>query len=70
MIIHLRAFILCTNHKHLQGDQAKNIPGESMTEEHYMDHDGNLISRKVMYYFISHLAGNKTYGSEKSLLFF
>ncbi|MED6269542.1 hypothetical protein CHARACLAT_000552 [Characodon lateralis] len=30
----------------LKGEEAKNIPGESMTEEHYMDHDGNLISRK------------------------
>nr|XP_046258611.1 ankyrin-3 isoform X24 [Scatophagus argus] len=32
----------------LKGEQAKNIPGESMTEQHYMDHDGNLISRKVI----------------------
>ncbi|XP_029691359.1 ankyrin-3-like isoform X7 [Takifugu rubripes] len=32
----------------LKGEEAKNIPGESMTEEHYMDHDGNLISRKVI----------------------
>uniref|UniRef100_A0A8C4GNP1 Ankyrin 3 n=1 Tax=Dicentrarchus labrax TaxID=13489 RepID=A0A8C4GNP1_DICLA len=30
----------------LKGEQAKNIPGESMTEEHYLDQDGNLISRK------------------------
>uniref|UniRef100_A0A3Q2Q280 Ankyrin 3 n=1 Tax=Fundulus heteroclitus TaxID=8078 RepID=A0A3Q2Q280_FUNHE len=32
----------------LKGEEAKNIPGESMTEEHYMDQDGNLISRKVI----------------------
>ncbi|XP_062422432.1 ankyrin-3 isoform X8 [Pungitius pungitius] len=32
----------------LKGEQAKNIPGETMTEEHYMDHDGNLVSRKVI----------------------
>ncbi|XP_070771677.1 ankyrin-3-like [Enoplosus armatus] len=32
----------------LKGEQAKNIPGESVTEEHYMDRDGNLISRKVI----------------------
>ncbi|XP_035848234.1 ankyrin-3-like isoform X19 [Sander lucioperca] len=32
----------------LKGEQAKNIPGESVTEEHYMDHDGNLVSRKVI----------------------
>ncbi|XP_019124837.2 ankyrin-3 isoform X11 [Larimichthys crocea] len=34
--------------KKVQGEEAKNIPGESMTEEHYMDQDGNLISRKVI----------------------
>ncbi|KAM6922493.1 uncharacterized protein ank3a isoform 2-T2 [Lycodopsis pacificus] len=32
----------------LKGEQAKNVPGESVTEEHYMDHDGNLVSRKVI----------------------
>ncbi|XP_077960844.1 ankyrin-3 isoform X17 [Gasterosteus aculeatus] len=32
----------------LKGEQAKNIPGETMTEEHYVDHDGNLVSRKVI----------------------
>ncbi|XP_054874605.1 ankyrin-3 isoform X12 [Amphiprion ocellaris] len=32
----------------LKGEEARNIPGETMTEEHYMDHDGNLISRKVI----------------------
>lgn len=39
--------------KQLQGEEAKNIPGESVTEEHYVDQDGNLVSRKVMYNFIS-----------------
>uniref|UniRef100_A0A8D0AQV9 Ankyrin 3 n=1 Tax=Sander lucioperca TaxID=283035 RepID=A0A8D0AQV9_SANLU len=34
------------------GEQAKNIPGESVTEEHYMDHDGNLVSRKGEFVFI------------------
>ncbi|XP_076014865.1 uncharacterized protein ank3a isoform X3 [Genypterus blacodes] len=32
----------------LKGEDAKNIPGDSMTEEHYMDRDGTLISRKVI----------------------
>ncbi|XP_035461277.2 ankyrin-3 isoform X35 [Scophthalmus maximus] len=32
----------------LKGEEAKNIPGESVTEEHYMDRDGNLVSRKVI----------------------
>ncbi|XP_069394332.1 ankyrin-3-like isoform X28 [Paralichthys olivaceus] len=32
----------------LKGEEAKNLPGESITEEHYMDRDGNLISRKVI----------------------
>ena len=43
----------CANQKYLQGEEAKNMPGESMTEEHYVDRDGNLISRKVMYNFTS-----------------
>ncbi|XP_068576544.1 ankyrin-3-like isoform X30 [Cebidichthys violaceus] len=34
--------------KKVQGEQAKNVPGESVTEEHFMDHDGNLVSRKVI----------------------
>ncbi|XP_041644861.1 ankyrin-3-like isoform X3 [Cheilinus undulatus] len=34
--------------KKVQGEEAKNIPGETMTEEHYVDRDGNLISRKVI----------------------
>uniref|UniRef100_A0A8D3BW40 Ankyrin 3 n=1 Tax=Scophthalmus maximus TaxID=52904 RepID=A0A8D3BW40_SCOMX len=38
----------CANQKCLQGEEAKNIPGESVTEEHYMDRDGNLVSRKVI----------------------
>ncbi|XP_068597822.1 ankyrin-3 [Brachionichthys hirsutus] len=32
----------------LKGEEAKNISGETMTEEHYVDQDGNLISRKVI----------------------
>uniref|UniRef100_A0A8C7UNI8 Ankyrin 3 n=1 Tax=Oncorhynchus mykiss TaxID=8022 RepID=A0A8C7UNI8_ONCMY len=35
------------NHEHLQGEQAKNIPGESVTEEQFTDEDGNIITRKV-----------------------
>nr|XP_057914731.1 ankyrin-3-like isoform X13 [Doryrhamphus excisus]XP_057914732.1 ankyrin-3-like isoform X13 [Doryrhamphus excisus] len=32
----------------LKGEEAKNISGESVTEEHYLDEDGNLVSRKVI----------------------
>uniref|UniRef100_A0A8B9L8H7 Ankyrin 3 n=1 Tax=Astyanax mexicanus TaxID=7994 RepID=A0A8B9L8H7_ASTMX len=31
----------------LKGDQAKNIPGESVTEEQFTDEDGNVVTRKV-----------------------
>uniref|UniRef100_A0A8C5HCN7 Ankyrin-3-like n=1 Tax=Gouania willdenowi TaxID=441366 RepID=A0A8C5HCN7_GOUWI len=31
----------------LKGNEAKNIPGESVTEEQFMDEDGNLVTRKV-----------------------
>uniref|UniRef100_A0A669DBR1 Ankyrin 3 n=1 Tax=Oreochromis niloticus TaxID=8128 RepID=A0A669DBR1_ORENI len=44
----LASFYSHANHKYQQGEEAKNIPGETMTEEHYMDQDGNLISRKVI----------------------
>ncbi|TNM99592.1 hypothetical protein fugu_012625 [Takifugu bimaculatus] len=49
----------------LKGEEAKNIPGESMTEEHYMDHDGNLISRKVKYSFVTFLTPEKRSSKEK-----
>ncbi|XP_054654179.1 ankyrin-3-like isoform X46 [Dunckerocampus dactyliophorus] len=32
----------------LKGEEAKNISGESVSEEHYLDEDGNLVSRKVI----------------------
>ncbi|XP_055758547.1 ankyrin-3-like isoform X16 [Salvelinus fontinalis] len=32
----------------VQGEQAKNIPGESVTEEQFTDEDGNIITRKVI----------------------
>ncbi|XP_077062197.1 ankyrin 3b isoform X45 [Siphateles boraxobius] len=31
----------------LKGDQAKNIPGETVTEEQYTDEDGNIVTRKA-----------------------
>ncbi|XP_039727806.1 ankyrin-3 isoform X7 [Pteropus medius] len=30
----------------IKGEEAKNIPGESVTEEHFTDEEGNLITRK------------------------
>uniref|UniRef100_A0A8C2DPG9 Ankyrin 3 n=1 Tax=Cyprinus carpio TaxID=7962 RepID=A0A8C2DPG9_CYPCA len=32
----------------LKGDQARNIPVETVTEEQYTDEDGNIVTRKVM----------------------
>lgn len=32
----------------MQGDQARNIPVETVTEEQYTDEDGNTVTRKVM----------------------
>ncbi|XP_056905133.1 ankyrin-3-like isoform X35 [Takifugu flavidus] len=29
-----------------QGEEAKNVPGESVTEEQFVDEDGNLVTRK------------------------
>ncbi|XP_056905113.1 ankyrin-3-like isoform X33 [Takifugu flavidus] len=30
----------------LKGEEAKNVPGESVTEEQFVDEDGNLVTRK------------------------
>uniref|UniRef100_A0A8D2LL88 Ankyrin 3 n=1 Tax=Varanus komodoensis TaxID=61221 RepID=A0A8D2LL88_VARKO len=32
----------------LKGEEAKNIPGESVTEEQFTDEEGNVITRKVI----------------------
>lgn len=40
---------LCDNLESLQGEEARNFPGESVSEEHFLDKEGNLISRKVTY---------------------
>ncbi|XP_034716809.1 ankyrin-3-like isoform X26 [Etheostoma cragini] len=32
----------------LKGEEARNIPGESVTEEQFTDEDGNLVTRKVI----------------------
>ncbi|XP_063048277.1 ankyrin-3-like [Engraulis encrasicolus] len=32
----------------LKGEDAKNIPGESVSEEHFVDQDGNIITRKII----------------------
>ncbi|XP_014911968.1 ankyrin-3-like isoform X8 [Poecilia latipinna] len=32
----------------LKGEEARNIPGQSVTEEQFIDDDGNLVTRKVI----------------------
>ncbi|XP_037547488.1 ankyrin-3 [Nematolebias whitei] len=32
----------------LKGEEARNIPGQSVTEEQFTDEDGNLVTRKVI----------------------
>ncbi|XP_065327699.1 ankyrin-3 isoform X15 [Pelmatolapia mariae] len=36
-----------SQHK-VQGEEARNIPGDSVTEEQFIDEDGNLVTRKVI----------------------
>ncbi|XP_038641622.1 ankyrin-1-like [Scyliorhinus canicula] len=31
-----------------EGEEAKNIPGESVTEEQFVDEDGNLVTKKIV----------------------
>uniref|UniRef100_A0A8C6PVW1 Ankyrin 3 n=1 Tax=Nothobranchius furzeri TaxID=105023 RepID=A0A8C6PVW1_NOTFU len=33
----------------LKGEEARNIPGQSVTEEQFTDEDGNLVTRKVTF---------------------
>ncbi|XP_041867171.1 ankyrin-3-like isoform X3 [Melanotaenia boesemani] len=54
----------------LKGEEAKNIPSESVTEEHYMDQDGNLVSRKVMCSFIPVSHFSLKYHKERGLIIF
>lgn len=35
----------------LQGEEARNIPGETVSEEQFIDEDGNIITRKVTLLF-------------------
>ncbi|XP_051935649.1 ankyrin-3-like isoform X19 [Hippocampus zosterae] len=53
----------------LKGEEAKNISGESVTEEHYLDQDGNLVSRKVIRKVIRRFSSSSTdnHGCHKDL---
>ncbi|XP_061545777.1 ankyrin-3-like isoform X10 [Phycodurus eques] len=44
----------------LKGEEAKNISGETVTEEHYLDQDGNLVSRKVIRKVICRMSSSST----------
>ncbi|EPQ07070.1 Ankyrin-3 [Myotis brandtii] len=41
-----------------KGEEAKHIPGESVTEEHFTDEEGNLVTRKVITIGISYFSWN------------
>ncbi|XP_036428138.1 ankyrin-3 isoform X25 [Colossoma macropomum] len=47
------------------GDQAKNIPGESVTEEQFTDEDGNIVTRKVIRKVVRRVAGTEEKGRRK-----
>uniref|UniRef100_A0A3Q1FZ25 Ankyrin 3 n=1 Tax=Acanthochromis polyacanthus TaxID=80966 RepID=A0A3Q1FZ25_9TELE len=44
-----------SQHK-VQGEEARNIPGESVTEEQFIDEDGNLVTRKVTVLILTYVA--------------
>ncbi|XP_072559732.1 ankyrin-1 isoform X43 [Paramormyrops kingsleyae] len=48
----------------LKGEQAKNIPGESVTEEQFTDEDGNIITRKVIRKVIRRVVPSEGRGQE------
>ncbi|XP_049320946.1 ankyrin-3 isoform X29 [Astyanax mexicanus] len=49
----------------LKGDQAKNIPGESVTEEQFTDEDGNVVTRKVIRKVVRRVAGTEEKSGKK-----
>ncbi|TSK14554.1 Ankyrin-3 [Bagarius yarrelli] len=49
----------------LKGDQAKNIPGESVTEEQFTDEEGNVVTRKVIRKVVRRVAGKDEKGKKK-----
>lgn len=51
-----------------QGEEAKNIPGESVTEEQFTDEDGNLVTRKVNILALHHLYHPPTYAFLSTLV--
>nr|XP_055032206.1 ankyrin-3 isoform X8 [Misgurnus anguillicaudatus] len=49
----------------LKGDQARNIPGETVTEEQYIDDDGNMVTRKVIRKVVRRTAAVEEQGKRK-----
>ncbi|KTG00873.1 hypothetical protein cypCar_00023882 [Cyprinus carpio] len=49
----------------VQGDQARNIPVETVTEEQYTDEDGNIVTRKVIRKVVRRTAGVEDKGRRK-----
>ncbi|XP_016350989.1 ankyrin-3-like isoform X7 [Sinocyclocheilus anshuiensis] len=49
----------------LKGDQARNIPVETVTEEQYTDEDGNIVTRKVIRKVVRRTAGVEDIGRRK-----
>uniref|UniRef100_A0A8C7MQP0 Uncharacterized protein n=1 Tax=Oncorhynchus kisutch TaxID=8019 RepID=A0A8C7MQP0_ONCKI len=44
----------------LKGEQARNIPVESVTEEQFTDEDGNIVTRKVIRKVVRRIAATST----------
>ncbi|XP_062858733.1 ankyrin-3 isoform X5 [Trichomycterus rosablanca] len=49
----------------LKGDQAKNVPGESVTEEQFTDEEGNVVTRKVIRKVVRRVAGSEEKSKRK-----
>uniref|UniRef100_A0A8C2A715 Ankyrin 3 n=1 Tax=Cyprinus carpio TaxID=7962 RepID=A0A8C2A715_CYPCA len=49
----------------LKGDQARNIPVETVTEEQFTDEDGNMVTRKVIRKVVRRTAGVEEKGRRK-----
>uniref|UniRef100_A0AAV2LK23 Ankyrin 3 n=1 Tax=Knipowitschia caucasica TaxID=637954 RepID=A0AAV2LK23_KNICA len=50
----------------LKGEEARNLPGESVTEEQFTDEDGNLVTRKVIRKVVRRLFNSEELNEEET----
>ncbi|XP_060147448.1 ankyrin-1 isoform X6 [Globicephala melas] len=50
---------------HVQGDELQNIPGEQVTEEHFTDEQGNVVTKKIIRKVVLHVDPSGADGTQE-----